>query len=373
MTAPETLGRGAGLPEAAAGGGDAPETPGRGAGRPGMAVGGGEAPETLGRGAGASEVAAGGGEATSGGGDATGGGGEASEIAEMLERCAFPDPPGAVDCGLSGGPDSSALVALAAAAGLEVTAWHVDHRLRPDSGRDAAAARAVADRLGCRFELRTVAVEAGPNLEARARAARYAALPDDVCVGHTADDRAETVLFNIGRGGGLAGAGAPHRAVRRPLLALRRHETRSLCARLGLPVVSDPMNDDLAFARVAIRHEVLPALARALGRDPVPLLNRHADLCADAHEVIAGLAAGLDPASAELAEAPRAVASEALRAWVAAETGSAQAVSARSIERILAVAAGRRTATEIEGGHRVARTRRRLRIEAPARRRGEPR
>ena len=358
MTAPETLGRGAGLPEAAVGGGDAPETLGRGAGRPGMAVGGGEVLETLGRGAGRPEAAV--------------GGGGAPEIAEMLERCAFPDPPGAVDCGLSGGPDSSALVALAAAAGLEVIAWHVDHRLRPDSGRDAAAARAVADRLGCRFELRTVALEAGPNLEARARAARYAALPGDVCVGHTADDRAETVLFNIGRGGGLAGAGAPHRAVRRPLLALRRHETRSLCARLGLPVVSDPMNDDLAFARVAIRHEVLPALARALGRDPVPLLNRHADLCADAHEVIAGLAAGLDPASAaELAEAPRAVASEALRAWVAAETGSTQAVSARSIERILAVAAGRRTATEIEGGHRVARTRRRLRIEAPARRRGE--
>ena len=360
MSAPETLGRGAGPPEASVGGGEASGTLGRGAGRSETAKGGGEASEMLGRDAGQPEVAV--------------GSGESPEIAGLLERCAFPEPPASVDCGLSGGPDSSALVALAAAAGLEVTAWHVDHGLRPDSGRDAAAARAVADRFGCRFELRTVSVEAGPNLEARARTARYAALPDDVCVGHTADDRAETVLFNIGRGAGLAGAGAPHRAVRRPLLAVRRHETRALCARLGLPVVSDPMNDDCAFARVAIRREVLPALARALGRDPVPLLNRHADLCADAHEVIAGLAAGLDPASAaELDEAPRAVASEALRAWVAAETGSAQAVSARSIERILAVADGRRTATEIEGGHRVARTRRRLRIEAPARSKGGPR
>ena len=313
------------------------------------------APETLGRGGGAV------------------GGGESAEIAGLLERCAFPDPPASIGCGLSGGPDSSALVALAVAAGLEVTAWHVDHGLRPDSGRDAAAARAVADRLGCRFELRTVAVEAGPNLEARARAARYAALPDDVHVGHTADDRAETVLFNIGRGGGLAGGGALHRAVRRPLLALRRHETHALCARLGLPVVSDPMNDDLAFARAAIRHEVMPALARALDRDPVTLLNRHADLCADAHEVIAGLAADLDATrAAELAEAPRAVASEALRSWVAAQTGSAQAVSARSVERILAVAAGDRLATEIEGGHRVARTRGRLRIEAPGGPNGRP-
>lgn len=292
----------------------------------------------------------------------------AVEIGRLLERCAFPEPPASISCGLSGGPDSSALVALAAAAGLEVTAWHVDHGLRPDSARDAAAARAVADRLECRFELRTVTVDRGPNLEARARAARYAALPGDVCVGHTADDRAETVLFNIGRGAGPAGAAAAHRAVRRPLLGLRRHETHALCARLGLPVVSDPMNEDPAFARVLIRTEVMPALARALGRDPVPLLNRHADLCADAHEVIAGLAADLDAASAaELVSAPRAVASEALRSWVSAQTGSAQAVSARSVERMLAVAAGEWLATEIEGGHRVARSRGRLRIEAPVR------
>ena len=297
---------------------------------------------------------------------------DAAEIGRLLERCAFPEPPASISCGLSGGPDSSALVALAAAAGLEVTAWHVDHGLRPDSAKDAAAAaRAVADRLGCRFEPRTVTVDGGPNLEARARAARYAALPDDVCVGHTADDRAETVLFNIGRGAGPAGAAAAHRAVRRPLLGLRRHETHALCARLGLPVVSDPMNEDPAFARVLIRNEVMPALARALGRDPVPLLIRHADLCADAHEVIAGLAADLDAAgAAELVSAPRAVASEALRSWVSAQTGSAQAVSARSVERILAVAAGERLATEIEGGHRVARSRGRLRIEAPARPKG---
>lgn len=297
----------------------------------------------------------------------------AVEIEELLARCTFPEPPAPVNCGLSGGPDSSALVALAAAAGLEVTAWHIDHGLRPDSGRDAAAARAVADRIGCRFELRTVVVEPGSNLEARARAARYAALPDDVCVGHTADDRAETVLFNIGRGAGPVGAAACHRAVRRPLLGLRRHETRVLCTRLGLAVVSDPMNEDPAFARVLIRNEVMPALARALGRDPVPLLNRHADLCADAHEVIAALAAGLDAASAaELASAPQAVASEALRSWVSAQTGSAQAVSARSVERIMAVAAGERLATEIEGGHRVARSRGRLRIEAPVRPQGGP-
>lgn len=284
------------------------------------------------------------------------------QVGALLARCTFPGPGAAVACGLSGGPDSAALVALATEAGLEVTAWHVDHGLRPSSGADAEAARAIAARLGARFELRRVCVEPGPNLEARARDARYEALPTEVLVGHTADDRAETVLFNIGRGAGLAGAAAPHTGVRRPLLGLRRFETRALCELLDLPTVRDPMNDDPAFARVAVRNEVIPALARALGRDPVPLLNRHAELASQALEVIADLAAGLDPSNAaQLAAAPRAVAAEALRTWISGAVGLPP--SAASIDRVLDVAAGRSVATEITGGHRVARRAGRLRIE----------
>ena len=283
-------------------------------------------------------------------------------IDSLLTRCTFPAAGTAVACGLSGGPDSAALVALASAKGLEVTAWHVDHGLRPSAGADAESARAIADRFGAGFELRRVQVDLGPNLEARARAARYGAMPGDVLVGHTADDRAETVLFNIGRGGGLAGAAAPHAGVGRPLLGLRRFETHTLCEQLGLPTVRDPMNDDLSFSRVAIRNEVMPALARALGRDPVPLLNRHADLASQALDVIADLAAGLDRTSAAaLVAAPRAVATEALRGWIAETVGSAP--TAASIDRVLDVAEGRRVATEITGGHRVARTAGRLRVE----------
>ena len=291
-------------------------------------------------------------------------GGAASTVCidSLLTRCTFPAAGTSVACGLSGGPDSAALVALASAAGLEVTAWHVDHGLRPSAGADAEAARAIADRFEAGFELRRVRVDPGPNLEARARAARYEALPDDVLVGHTADDRAETVLFNIGRGGGLAGAAAPHAGVGRPLLGLRRFETQALCEQLGLHTAHDPMNDDLAFARVAIRNEVMPALAKALGRDPVPLLNRHAELASQALDVVAELAAGLDPSSAaSLVAAPRAVATEALRSWIAGTVGSAP--SAASIDRVLDVAEGRHIATEITGGHRVARTAGRLRIE----------
>ncbi len=283
-------------------------------------------------------------------------------IDSLLARCTFPAAGAAVACGLSGGPDSTALVALARAAGLEVTAWHVNHGLRPSADAEAEAARTIAAHFEAGFELRRVQVDPGPNLEARARSARYEALPDDVLVGHTADDRAETVLFNIGRGGGLTGAAAPYAGVGRPLLGLRRFETRALCEQLGLCTAHDPMNDDPSFARVAIRNEVMPALARALDRDPVPLLNRHADLAAEALEVIAALAQGLDPANAAaLVAAPRAVASEALRAWIAESVGTVP--TAASIDRVLDVAAGRVVATEITGGHRVARTAGRLRIE----------
>ncbi|MCY4067878.1 MAG: tRNA lysidine(34) synthetase TilS [Acidimicrobiaceae bacterium] len=265
-------------------------------------------------------------------------------------------------CGLSGGADSTALVALARAAGLQVTAWHVNHGLHSAAEVHARAAHEIAERFGAGFELRRVQLEAGPDLEARARSARYAALPDDVLVGHTADDRAETVLFNVGRGGGLAGAAAPHRSVGRPLLGLRRFETRALCRQLGVATVHDPMNDDPSFARVVIRNEVMPALARALNRDPVPLLNRHADLASQALETIAELAESVDPTNAaELSAAAPAVASQALRSWISETVGAVP--SAACIDRVLDVAAGRIIATEISGGHRVARTAQRLRIE----------
>ena len=264
-------------------------------------------------------------------------------------------------------PIPAPLVALAVRAGLNVTAWHVNHGLRPSADDDEAASRSIAALLGADFEARAVTVESGSNLEARARAARYSVLPDDVMVGHTADDRAETVLFNISRGGGLAGASARFGRVSRPLLKLRRYETHAVCERMGLPVVSDPMNANESFARVAIRRQVIPALAKALNRDPVPLLNRHADLASEALDALTSLAESVDPTStAELLAVPKAVASETLRKWIGASTGSAGAVTSASVSRVLDVAAGRWVATEVTGGYRVSRRAGRLRIDPPA-------
>ena len=124
---------------------------------------------------------------------------------DLLARCTFPPDLGPVSCAVSGGADSLALLVLARHAGLEATAVHVDHGLRPGSAAEADVVAAAAQRLGAGFRAVQAAVEPGPNLEARARAARYAVLPSDVLTGHTADDQAETVLLNLLRGSGSTG------------------------------------------------------------------------------------------------------------------------------------------------------------------------
>jgi tRNA(Ile)-lysidine synthase len=272
-----------------------------------------------------------------------------------------------VSCAVSGGPDSLALLVLACAAGCDVTAVHVDHGLRPGSAADADVVRAAAERFGAGFRGLAVQVAPGPNLEARARAARYAALPAGALTGHTADDQAETVLLNLLRGAGLDGlAGmAPER---RPLRRLRRAETHALCAALGLDPVRDPTNDDPAFRRNRVRHELLPQLDDVAQRDVVPVLARQADLLRDDAALLDELAAALDPSDARaLAGAPVALARRAVRRWLRSTCGGAEQhpPDAAGVDRVLAVARGEAVACEVGGGWRVARTHNRLRVDPP--------
>ncbi len=146
-----------------------------------------------------------------------------------------------------------------------------------------------------------VEVGAGPNLEARARAARHAVLPPGTLLGHTADDQAETMLLNLLRGAGLDGLAAMAPDARRPILALRRWETVSLCADLGLEPVHDPSNDDLSMRRNRVRHEVLPMLAEVAGRDVVPGARPPGGLLREAVDLLASQAADLDVTDAAAA------------------------------------------------------------------------
>lgn len=268
---------------------------------------------------------------------------------------------------VSGGPDSLALLALACATGRDVLAVHVDHGLRPGSGAESDVVAAAAARFGAAFESRPVEVVPGPDLEARARRARYDVLPRGVMTGHTADDQAETVLLNLVRGAGVDGLAGmrPGPAVLRPLLRLRRLETRALCRSLGLLPVDDPSNRDLRFRRNQVRHELLPVLERVGGRDPVPVLARQAGLMADDAELLERLAAGLDPTDAvALAAAPEPLARRAVRRWLRRGVEQYPPGSAE-VERVLAVARGSAVACEVGGGRRVQRSRGRLSLEPP--------
>ncbi len=283
------------------------------------------------------------------------------EAADLLARCAFPSPGTTVDCAVSGGPDSLALLVLAVEAGLTVTAWHVDHGLRPGSDAEGDRVAAVAASLGAVAVSVTAMVGDGPNLEARAREARLDALPDGVLTGHTADDQAETVLLNLLRGSGVHGSAGIGDPGRRPLLGLRRGETRAFCAARGIEPLDDPMNDDPRFVRNRIRNEVLPLLAEVSDRDPVPLLARHAKLAGEAVVLLDALIADINPTDARtLAGLSPELARLALRGWLTGLLGG-RPPDAAAVDRVLDVAGGLVRATEVAGGLRVERSRGRLR------------
>jgi tRNA(Ile)-lysidine synthase len=273
----------------------------------------------------------------------------------LLGRCTFPAAGTPVVCAVSGGADSLALLTLAAAAGLSVTAVHVDHGLRPGSAAEADVVADAARTLGTAFRAERVAVAPGPNLEARARAARRAVLGADAATGHTMDDQAETVLVNLLRGAGSDGLAAMAPGPRHPILGLRRSETHALCAAGGLLPAADPTNDDPRFVRNRVRHELLPLCAAIAGRDIVPVLARQAGVLAEESSLLDALARTLDPTDARsLASAPGALGRRAARRWLRA--GGPYPPDLAAVDRVLAVARGEARATEVAPATRVRRS-----------------
>jgi tRNA(Ile)-lysidine synthase len=228
-------------------------------------------------------------------------------------------PPGPLLIAFSGGPDS-----LGLAARLQDRApllGYVDHRLRGvrESRRERAAVRDAALALG--LPLARVRVRVGPGGEAAARRERLRALAAiarrhgaiAIATAHTADDRAETILLNLLRGSGLRGLAAlgPSAAFGgtlriRPALDERREDLRA--AARGLAPVLDPTNRSTSGSRARVRHLLLPALAEALGEDPVPLLCRLGDLALAVRGTLEARAEALAPEAGRrsLLEEPRA-------------------------------------------------------------------
>lgn len=196
--------------------------------------------------------------------------------------------------GLSGGGDSLALAwALseeAPALGVEVGAVIVDHGLQPDSGDVARRAATEAEKLGLQPVLvKSVALDATSNVEENARIARYRAFTEalretgaqGVVLAHSLDDQAETVLLGLTRGSGpsgLKGMAPQDGTVHRPFLGIERATLRQALEDAGVAWWEDPHNSDERFARVRVRHQVLPVLERELGPGVAGALARTAEL-----------------------------------------------------------------------------------------------
>lgn len=192
----------------------------------------------------------------------------------------------AILAGVSGGPDSVALLLVLAELsrqrGFGLTVAHFDHQLRPDSADDLAWVAELCASLDVAFlsgegDVRDTARRQRLGIEETARRMRYQFLSfvagekriDTVATGHTADDQAETVLMHMLRGSGVRGIrgirpvskvpGGSQRLVR-PLLCLTRDETRAICQEAGITPRHDVSNADVSFARNRVRHDLLPVL-----------------------------------------------------------------------------------------------------------------
>lgn len=291
--------------------------------------------------------------------------------ARLLQSCAFA-PSGNMACAVSGGADSVALAVLAVRSGHStVMLHHVDHGLRTGSSMEAHAVETLAERLGIGFVAHTVEVGVGPNLEERARHARYAVLPIDVATGHTADDLAETMVLHLLRGTGLDGVASMARpragGRQRPLLRLRRRDTVALCAELGLETLRDPMNDDARFRRVRVRRELLPLMDDIAERDVASLLARHCEVVADDVALLDELSATVDPTQRwGLVGVAAPLARRALRRWlVDGGVGDGRSVDGATLDRLMAVALGEALSCDLIGGWRAARTDGHLRLLRP--------
>ena len=180
---------------------------------------------------------------------------------------------------VSGGQDSMALLALlqdlAPLHGWDLNLWHGDHGWHDNSSRIAAELSSWCQKWQLSLQVDQAAPGEVPS-EAKARQWRYERLEQrgrqagaDVVTGHTASDRAETMLLQLARGSDLAGLAALPSVrplspegprLRRPLLHLQRRDTLQICRDLALPIWEDPSNQSPEFARNRIRQEVLPVL-----------------------------------------------------------------------------------------------------------------
>ena len=309
-------------------------------------------------------------------------------VAQTIQTWDLLRPGDRVVVGVSGGPDSTALLAVLAALRerwqLHLVVAHLDHGLRGQASRqDADFVRRLAERFRAAFVLEQVAVEQlarrwSTSIEAAGRRARYAffdrVAADQACtrvaVGHHRDDQVETVLLRFLSGAGSDGlAGMPFRRGRiiRPLLERSRTEILAYLKRRQLPFREDESNRSPQFARNRVRNQLLPWLRGQFNRRIDEAIWRLSRLLADEVAYLEAEAAALVerarlrlPAgrwfdAAALAAAPVALRRRALRQilWSLVAGEDALRLEAHHLEALDTVVRGSRQAIILPGGVRA--------------------
>ena len=179
---------------------------------------------------------------------------------------------GKVGVAVSGGGDSVALLCALSETMAEyatrVVVYSVDHGLRPEAADEIRFVSELAARLGHEHRALSWRWDKQGNLSASARDGRYQVISDaakadgikTVLLGHTKDDRAETVLMALARSAGVDGL-AGMQAVKqdrgitwlRPLLSVTRNELRAYLTARGQSWIDDPTNENEAYERVRMR------------------------------------------------------------------------------------------------------------------------
>ena len=222
----------------------------------------------------------------------------AARFAEAVRQLIGPNAdtavPFKIGLAVSGGPDSLAMMLIAAHAYPgQICAATVDHGLRPEAADEAAHVASIAQNFAISHAILRVDQPITGNVQAGARRARYALLEqwaDDhgcpwIATAHHADDQIETLLMRLARGAGVAGlAGVRRRNGRiiRPMLSFNKAELASICAESGVVPVHDPSNINADFDRVRMRQWL------ASGDQPISgtAVLRSASALSDAHDAL---------------------------------------------------------------------------------------